>query len=151
MGLVHAHKMRFWYLLGVFSKLTGKHPRHFYRGVPPGKGGGVICGSPWESVAGVKIVPQELTACRISHTTLTVSSSKLAATALLCCKQYFYQIMRNLSSFYSTTLTDLYIFKILIVFFGQLQKSCGNLSETAKLNEEIGSNESMSHEFTLHG
>ena len=30
-----AHKMRFWYLLGVFSKIStaDKHPRHFHRGV----------------------------------------------------------------------------------------------------------------------
>ena len=34
MNLGHAHKTRFWYLLGVFS---GEHPRHFYRGVSPGK------------------------------------------------------------------------------------------------------------------
>ena len=34
MNLGHAHKTRFWYLLGVFSD---EHPRHFYRGVSPGK------------------------------------------------------------------------------------------------------------------
>ena len=37
MNLVHAHKTRFWYLLGVFSKFSDEHPRHFYRGVSPGK------------------------------------------------------------------------------------------------------------------
>ena len=34
MNLGHAHKTRFWYLLGVFSD---EHPRHSYRGVSPGK------------------------------------------------------------------------------------------------------------------
>ena len=38
MNFGHAHKTRFWYLLGVFSKFSEKHPCHFYRGVllPPG-------------------------------------------------------------------------------------------------------------------
>ena len=32
----HALKTRFWYgLLGMFSKFSDEHPRHFYRGVPP--------------------------------------------------------------------------------------------------------------------
>ena len=31
-----AHKTRFWYRLGVFSKFSDEHPRHLYRGVPPG-------------------------------------------------------------------------------------------------------------------
>ena len=35
MSFGHAHKARFWYLLGVFSKFSDEHPRHFYRGVPP--------------------------------------------------------------------------------------------------------------------
>ena len=35
MNLGHAHKTRFWYLLGVLSKISDEHPRHFYRGVPP--------------------------------------------------------------------------------------------------------------------
>ena len=35
MDLGHAHKKRFWYLLGVLSKFSDEHPRHFYRGVPP--------------------------------------------------------------------------------------------------------------------
>ena len=35
-NLGHAHKIRFWYLLGVFSKFPDKHPPHIYRGVPPG-------------------------------------------------------------------------------------------------------------------
>ena len=37
MNLGHAHKTSFWYLLGVFSKFSDEHPRHFYKGVPPGK------------------------------------------------------------------------------------------------------------------
>ena len=36
MNLGHAHKTRFWYLLGVFSKISDEHPPHFYREVPPG-------------------------------------------------------------------------------------------------------------------
>ena len=36
MKLGHAHKTRFWYRLGVFSKFSDEHPRHLYRGVPPG-------------------------------------------------------------------------------------------------------------------
>ena len=39
MNLGHAHKTRFWYPLGVFSKFSDEHSRHFYRGVPPGGGG----------------------------------------------------------------------------------------------------------------
>jgi len=35
MNLGHAHKTRFWYLLGVFSKFADEHPHHFYRRVPP--------------------------------------------------------------------------------------------------------------------
>ena len=35
MNLGHAHKTRFWYLLGVFSKFSNEHPRLLYRGVPP--------------------------------------------------------------------------------------------------------------------
>ena len=27
--------MTFWYLLGVFSKISDEHPRHFHTGVPP--------------------------------------------------------------------------------------------------------------------
>ena len=46
MNLGHAHKTRFWYLLGVFSKIYDKQPRHFYRGLhppPPGiKNHGVV-------------------------------------------------------------------------------------------------------------
>ena len=41
MNLGHAHKTRFWYLLGVFSKIYDKQPRHFYRGLhhpPPPRG-----------------------------------------------------------------------------------------------------------------
>ena len=38
MSFGHAHKARFWYLLGVFSKFSDEHPRHFYRGVPPPPG-----------------------------------------------------------------------------------------------------------------
>ena len=34
-NLGHAHKTRFWYHLGVFSKFSDQHPRHFYRGVRP--------------------------------------------------------------------------------------------------------------------
>ena len=37
MNLGHAHKTRFWYLLGVLSKFSDERPRHFYRGVPPGE------------------------------------------------------------------------------------------------------------------
>ena len=33
-SLGHAHKTRFWYLLGGLSKFSDEHPRHFYRGVP---------------------------------------------------------------------------------------------------------------------
>ena len=29
----HAYKTRFWYLVGVFSKVSDEHPRNFYRGV----------------------------------------------------------------------------------------------------------------------
>ena len=36
MNLGHAHITRLWYLLEVFSKFSDEHPRHFYRGVPPG-------------------------------------------------------------------------------------------------------------------
>ena len=36
MKLGQAHKTRFWYRLGVFSKFSDEHPRHLYRGVPPG-------------------------------------------------------------------------------------------------------------------
>ena len=32
----HAHKMRFWYLLGVFSKISNEHPHNFHRGAPLG-------------------------------------------------------------------------------------------------------------------
>lgn len=32
----HAHKIRFWYLLGVFSKFPDEHPPHIHRGAPPG-------------------------------------------------------------------------------------------------------------------
>ena len=35
MNLGHAHKTRFWYLFGVFSKISDKHPRHFYRRLHP--------------------------------------------------------------------------------------------------------------------
>ena len=35
MNLGHAHKTKFWYLLGVLSKFSDKHPRPFYRRVPP--------------------------------------------------------------------------------------------------------------------
>ena len=35
MNLGHSHKTRFWYHLGVFSKISDEQPRHFYRGVPP--------------------------------------------------------------------------------------------------------------------
>ena len=35
MNLGHAHKTRFWYLLGLLSKFSDKHPRHFHRGEPP--------------------------------------------------------------------------------------------------------------------
>ena len=35
MNLGHAHKTRFWYLLGVFAKFSDEHPRHFYKGSPP--------------------------------------------------------------------------------------------------------------------
>ena len=31
----HAQTMRFWYLLGVLSKISDEHPRHFHMGVPP--------------------------------------------------------------------------------------------------------------------
>ena len=31
---IWAHKTKFWYLLGVFSKFSDGHPRHFHRGVP---------------------------------------------------------------------------------------------------------------------
>ena len=31
MNLGHAHKTRFWYLFVVFSKISDKRPRHFYR------------------------------------------------------------------------------------------------------------------------
>ena len=30
MNLRHAHKTRFWYHLGVFSKFSDEHPRYFY-------------------------------------------------------------------------------------------------------------------------
>ena len=36
MNLGQAHKTGFWYLLVMFSKFSDEHPRHFYRGVPPG-------------------------------------------------------------------------------------------------------------------
>ena len=36
MKLGQAHKTRFWYRLGVFSKFSDEHPRHLYKGVPPG-------------------------------------------------------------------------------------------------------------------
>ena len=36
MKLGKGHKTRFWYRLGVFSKFSDEHPRHLYRGVPPG-------------------------------------------------------------------------------------------------------------------
>ena len=36
MNSSHAHKMRFCYLLGMFSKISDEHPRHFHRRVPPG-------------------------------------------------------------------------------------------------------------------
>ena len=26
--------MRFWYLLGMLSKISDEHPRHFHKGVP---------------------------------------------------------------------------------------------------------------------
>ena len=32
----HAHKTRFWYLLGVFSKFSAEQPRHFYWQYAPG-------------------------------------------------------------------------------------------------------------------
>ena len=35
MNLGHAHKTRFWYFLGVFSKFSDEHPLHFYTGVTP--------------------------------------------------------------------------------------------------------------------
>ena len=35
MNLGHAHKTRFWYLSGVFSKFSNEQPRHLHRGVPP--------------------------------------------------------------------------------------------------------------------
>ena len=35
-NLGHAHKTRFWYLLGVFSKFSAEQPRHFYGQYPPG-------------------------------------------------------------------------------------------------------------------
>ena len=38
MNLGHAHKTRFWYLFGVFSKISDKHPRHFYRRLHPPSG-----------------------------------------------------------------------------------------------------------------
>ena len=38
MNLGHAHKTRFWYLFGVFSKISDKHPRHFYRRLHPRSG-----------------------------------------------------------------------------------------------------------------
>ena len=36
MNLGHAHKTRFWYLLGVFSKFSAEQPCHFYGQYPPG-------------------------------------------------------------------------------------------------------------------
>ena len=30
MNLGHAHKTRFWYLLGVLSKISNEHPHHLY-------------------------------------------------------------------------------------------------------------------------
>ena len=33
LGVEIPHKTRLWYLLGVLSKFSDKHPRHFYRGV----------------------------------------------------------------------------------------------------------------------
>ena len=38
--------MRFWYLLGVFSKISDEHPRHFHTGVPPW-----ACNRPISSIA----------------------------------------------------------------------------------------------------
>lgn len=35
-NLGHVHKIRFWYLLGVFSKFPDERPPHIDRGVPPG-------------------------------------------------------------------------------------------------------------------
>ena len=32
MNLEHAHKTRFWYLLGVFLKYSDEHPRYFFGG-----------------------------------------------------------------------------------------------------------------------
>ena len=34
-NLRHAHITRFWCLLGVSSKFSDEHSRHFFRGVPP--------------------------------------------------------------------------------------------------------------------
>ena len=36
MNSSHAHKARFWYLLGVIFKSSDDHPRHFYMGGLPG-------------------------------------------------------------------------------------------------------------------
>ena len=46
----HALKTRFWYgLLGMFSKFSDEHPRHFYRGVPlpPAKGAANVLSHPY--------------------------------------------------------------------------------------------------------
>ena len=50
MNLGHALKTRFWYgLLGMFSKFSDEHPRHFYRGVPlpPAKGAANVLSHPY--------------------------------------------------------------------------------------------------------
>ena len=41
MNLGHSHETKFWYLKRVFSKFSDEHPRHFYRGVSQGGGGGL--------------------------------------------------------------------------------------------------------------
>ena len=35
MNLGHAHKTKFWYLLGVFSKFSDEHPVTFIEEYPP--------------------------------------------------------------------------------------------------------------------
>ena len=38
MNLGQAHETRFCHLLGLFSKFSDEHPRHFYTGVTPPRG-----------------------------------------------------------------------------------------------------------------
>ena len=45
MNLGHAHKTKFWYLLGVFSKFSDEHPVTRGGGTPHMKGVGMLVGN----------------------------------------------------------------------------------------------------------